>query len=265
MTINNNTIISISTELLRDVVNAITPVTDDHSPLDQLMKITNIKTKEDWYVICSAMDLLGDTELAKENYLKFKLDGPTKYDEMGERYLRLYGILNSIFLQKEAIISLLQYSNVGNLKDEKRQLENVDILKLRHIAGAHTMNYKDYDLENRNTQKYSYMIARYSLDGKTISFRNVNGVEEINIDKSLFEFNKVAAKKMYIVLTYFMNILKSTDRDEYEDKVILFDLIKNYIEGQVHSFLDNTGEFWHIGDIDWENDESIEVFTGEKE
>ena len=43
--------------------------------------------------------LLEDTSDATDNYNKFGLDGPTKYENIGEKYLRLYGILNAAYMQ----------------------------------------------------------------------------------------------------------------------------------------------------------------------
>jgi hypothetical protein len=45
-----------------------------------------------------AMDVIGDAALALKNFLRFSLDGPTRYEDLGERYLRLYGLLSATYL-----------------------------------------------------------------------------------------------------------------------------------------------------------------------
>ncbi|MEM9391533.1 MAG: hypothetical protein AAGA02_13735 [Bacteroidota bacterium] len=47
----------------------------------------------------SGIFLLEDTSQAIDNYFEFGLEGPTKYKNFGERYLRLYGLLNSAYMQ----------------------------------------------------------------------------------------------------------------------------------------------------------------------
>jgi hypothetical protein len=45
------------------------------------------------------MDIVGDASLAMYNFAEFSLDGPTKYEDTGERYLRLYGLLSAVYIQ----------------------------------------------------------------------------------------------------------------------------------------------------------------------
>jgi hypothetical protein len=46
--------------------------------------------------------------LGIENFLRFGIDGPTKYGDMGEKYIKLYGALNATYLQQQAAISLFK-------------------------------------------------------------------------------------------------------------------------------------------------------------
>lgn len=63
----------------------------DESPT----KALRLNCEEDWSFISVAMDVVGDAAYALDNFLKFGLDGPTKYDNTGEQYLRLYGMLTN--------------------------------------------------------------------------------------------------------------------------------------------------------------------------
>ncbi len=53
---------------------------------------------DDWHTLCAAMDALGDTALALQ---EFETNGLGLLP--GERYLRLYGFMQAIFLQQDAI------------------------------------------------------------------------------------------------------------------------------------------------------------------
>jgi hypothetical protein len=223
-----------------------------------LDKHFSVKTENDWNILCSAMDLLEDTECAKENYIKFGLDGPTKYDEIGEKYLRLYGLLNALYLQKNAVIALLKYCNLSDLKKEKNEIENLKILKFRHIAGSHTINYKDHSNKN-NTNINAYFITRTSLNYDSITFRNGNNFEEINIKDSLYDFNKLIGKKIYIVVKYLEKSFREMTKEKDINEKVFMNHIDGYFEGKVYTAIENTGR-WNVVDLYF--DDNIEVFDG---
>src|ERR1041384_7357077 len=74
----------------------------DESPEDAL----RLNDPRDWSFICVAMDVVGDAALALRNFLRFSLDGPSRYEDVGERYLRLYGALSAAYVQQQAVLKL---------------------------------------------------------------------------------------------------------------------------------------------------------------
>jgi len=260
-TINTWSIITICGAKIRSYINTLYPGSNEKMPWDILDKYFSIKTDSDWNMLCSAMDLLEDTECAKENYLKFGLSGPTKYNEVGEKYLRLYGILNAIYLQKDAIISLLKYCDLPNIKKEKEFIENIKIVKFRHIAGSHTLNYKDYSNKN-SSNKNSYLITRMSLDYGTISFRSGDKFEEINLKEALFEYNKLIGEKIFIIVKFLVKSLQDIDIEVYEKEKVFLDHCSNYFNGKVYTIIEENG-IWNVGDINF-NEVDIEIYEGEK-
>jgi hypothetical protein len=258
MTINTWNIISQCANQIRFFVNAIYPAPEDLKPWEVLDKYFSIKTDNDWNILCSAMDLLEDTESAKENYMKFGLDGPTKYDEIGEKYLRLYGLLNALYLQKDAVIALLKYCNLSNLKKEKEEIENLKIIKLRHIAGSHTLNYKDYS-NKKSTNTNAYFITRISLSGNFIEFRYGNEFEEINIKDSLYDFNKLVGEKIYIVVKYLEEAFRKIDEENNVDEKLFMEHLDDYFSGGVYTSIETPG-MWKVGDL--KSDDNVEIFDG---
>jgi len=55
-----------------------------------------------WHQLCAAMDIIEDTESAVDAYVGH--DFPT---DTGEKYLRIYGILQGLFLQQDALVELV--------------------------------------------------------------------------------------------------------------------------------------------------------------
>jgi hypothetical protein len=150
----------------------------------RLLKIDNIKM---WARIWNIIYLLEDTEEAKNNYLKYGISGPTKISDIGEKYLRLYGILNSIWLQMNAIVELFSIFKCTGKTQLYKQLKGLSIIKLRNIAGSHSINYLD-EITNKIT---SFSIARITLDTNEIWCLDENNKSiKIDISKSISEYNK---------------------------------------------------------------------------
>ena len=58
-----------------------------------------LRDSAQWYKLCSSMDVIGDTEVAIDSYLA-SLNKPA---DTGELYIFLYGILQVLFVQQEAV------------------------------------------------------------------------------------------------------------------------------------------------------------------
>ncbi|MCW5959802.1 MAG: hypothetical protein KIS76_06530 [Pyrinomonadaceae bacterium] len=60
-----------------------------------------IKDSAEWFKLCSSLDVIGDTEQAFDSYLK--IDEP---ESDGEKYLNIYGVLQALFIQQDAVTHL---------------------------------------------------------------------------------------------------------------------------------------------------------------
>lgn len=94
-----------------------------------------------------SMDVIGDAALALNNFLRFSLDGPTRYEELGERYLRLYGLLSATYLQQEAVLKLYKLMQCPNPCDVKAEIDKLEIRVLRHQVASHSVDYRENDTE----------------------------------------------------------------------------------------------------------------------
>lgn len=124
-------------EAFRDLINARVWAKNE-SPF----KALRLNGDSDWEFICVAMDVVGDAVLAIDDFLKFSLDGPTKYDNVGEKYLRLYGLLNAAYMQQEAVQKLFALMNCPSPKQIGEQFAKLEIRTLRHQVGSHSVDYR---------------------------------------------------------------------------------------------------------------------------
>jgi len=148
----------------RDLVNAIVQPTKL-----SIREVLKLSKEEDWAFLCSAMDIIDDACLAIDNFLRFDLDGPTRYNEDGEKYLRLYGILSATYIQQEAVLKLYQLVNVpSSLREGRDMIESLEIRLLRHKLSSHSTNYYDKNTDSVQT----YVPIRVDLRGFNCGYIN---------------------------------------------------------------------------------------------
>ncbi len=126
---------------------------------------------QDWYFIYTALDVIGDTTLAIKNFLQYGLEGAVDGDDDGEKYLRLYGILNTTYLQQEAVYVLYKCNNLADPQKITEKIKKLKIFEIRNKIGAHSSAYKANKGKLSSLQSYeSYIPTRHSLAGFTFEY-----------------------------------------------------------------------------------------------
>ena len=167
-------------DLLHSYVDAYRELVNSKTwpPQASLKKTLRLTKEEDWEFICTAMDIVSDACLAIESFLRFGLDGPTRYDDTGEKYLRLYGVLNATYIQQQAIHNLFKLNNVPNPKKAKEKIGSLRIREVRHKLGAHSNDY--FNLAKNKTE--SYVLTRFTLGRFNCDFLNNENLEQERVD-----------------------------------------------------------------------------------
>ena len=189
-------------------------------------KIYGFEDEFHWNILLNAFYVIDDTELAKESYQKYDLQGPSRVIEIGEFYLRLYGILNAIYLQCQAIINLVEIYKLPNKKEIQNHYKNLDIIKLRNKIGSHSSNYKS-DISSGIYKHDVYEISRHDLTrNKIILLRNQKDREIYEISESIDEFNKYTQDVLSVALRKLLS--KSIkNKNEYIKKLDGVDFLKD--------------------------------------
>ena len=150
-----------------------------------------------WNIILNSYYIIDDTELAKNSFKQFELQGPSRHKDIGERYLRLYGFLNSVYQQKLAIDNLMEVFKPPKQKEFSKRLAENELLILRNKIGAHPSNYRD--VKEDSEHKFDvYEISRPDLQmDKLKLLRNQNHFEEYNLTKAIEDFDKLIEEILY--------------------------------------------------------------------
>jgi len=168
---------------IRDIANSVVQRID-FDKLDQKNQTFLSKTRErfcfdddnGWKFLVSALDCVGDSEFAITNFINTKIDNGRSFNT-DERYLRLYGILSAVYIQRQSILKLCELFKMDNLKLIKKDFDKLNITFLRHCISAHPMNY------DTSSEVVSYRVVRASMEpsGDLQIIDNSNSTKTYNI------------------------------------------------------------------------------------
>jgi hypothetical protein len=157
----------------RDLVNA--KVWSNSKTIRELLRLNS---ERDWNFLCTSMDVVGDASTAIRHFLQFGLDGPTRYQDVGERYLRLYGVLSATYVQQQAALKLYELMNVPNPKEMKAKLDTLEIRNLRHKLASHSTDF----LTGKDGTTATYVPIRMGLGGFHCLYANNEETEHESAD-----------------------------------------------------------------------------------
>lgn len=202
-------------DAFRDLVNT-TNMSSDKS-IKTLLKLNK---EEDWGFICTAMDTIGDSCSAIKSFLRFGLDGPTRYNDFGERYLRLYGVLNATYIQQEGIYNLYKLTNVQNSGEVYDRIKDLKVRDARHKLGAHSNDY----LNRKSGKQESFVPIQVELSGFICQCINnsTNEIEEFDLLECLNEHLQLMIELLDKTYEKTINTLyktKGRTRDEFIERL----------------------------------------------
>lgn len=236
-------IISKVESILREIVNDIALPINNKPFIEEIKKRLKFQNESDWSLLCSVMDVLSDTELTKENFFKYNLSDPTKIQDYGEQYLRLYGITNAMYLQKSAIEALVELVKLPNKKKELDNLNETDIITFRNIIGAHTVSFRD---KNNNVNAYQFQQF-FSKDGSIKTQDSKNEFKDYDLKKLILDFNNIAEDLLIRCLEKLVNSAyknqTSPKKESYFNKI---NALKEAADGNIVIWPDSSEELFII-------------------
>jgi len=168
-------------DILNSYVSAFRQLINDNVvPTKKSIRETLRLNKDgDWDFLCTAMDIISDASAAIDHVQRFGLSGATKYNEMGERYLRLYGVLSATYIQQQAIREIYKIMRMPNPGDLKKQFEDLEIRVLRHKLAAHSTDYENYDIGGTE----AHVPVRFEMQDYVVKYiRYTGGYAEMTVD-----------------------------------------------------------------------------------
>jgi len=212
--------------ILRSILSDI--AIDDLNGTEDFEIITNkyfcFDNEFGWNILMNAFYVFEDTELAKENFREFGVNGPIKSSDIGEKYLRLYGILNSLYQQCLASINLIKLFKLDNSKELIKTLKKSNCIELRNKIASHPSNYID-DFMTKKVNLYE--ISRHNLEqGKIRLLKNQNDFENYDLNESVDDFNLKIQGVLSEILKNFLET-KFENKGRYFEKFLKIEQTQN--------------------------------------
>lgn len=127
-----------------------------------------IQDSQNWYQICSSLDVIGDTSYAIQSYMDGGFPG-----DPGLQYIYTYGVLQAVFVQQDAIENLTEAFDIPYSRPESlqriRQLRNASIghptkqgrgkRTTYNFISRMTMSKNGFDLLRHSDEKSYEMVS----------------------------------------------------------------------------------------------------------
>jgi hypothetical protein len=156
--------------------------------VDKIKELFKFQNSDSWSFLTSSLDTLGDSHFAIISFLNYNIDNGSTFNT-GEKYLRLYGVLSSVYIHFRSVSTLADLVKVKT-SDTELEFKKLDISFLRNAISAHPVNF---DL---NGSKTSYKVARYSVNdqGELDVVDAKNQITTYDLHKSLNDYIEFSEK-----------------------------------------------------------------------
>jgi len=130
-----------------------------------------IQTASTWNMLCSSMDVIEDAELAIQSYSQKLFP-----DDDGEKYLFVYGVLQALFSQQDAVTNLcaalrIPYTPDTRLK-EVRDIRNDSIGHPTRRGGGKAVTY--HFISRITMRKAGFQLMSTSSDSGDSTFKDIS-------------------------------------------------------------------------------------------
>jgi len=169
-------------------------------------KRTNLlKDKADWSKLCSSLDVIGDTEQAFNSYLDIQ-----EPNSFSEKYLILYGVLQALFIQQDAVTHLSEALGLTYTVDPLL----TQIREIRNDSSGHPTK------RGGKGNKFNH-ISRMSMQRQTFQLMTTypdGSYQFTDVDvKSLIESQRDTLQTSLIGISEKLKEEEMKHREEFKD------------------------------------------------
>lgn len=199
---NERAIVKLASDRLWDLQDRIRGFINDPRRQEILLNDSEL-----WNSLCSALDVIGDSEAGIQWYLE-----AATWSDIGEGYLRLYGILQILQVQQDAVEFICQCFKVAFARTERLKR----VAKIRNLSIGHPIRTKADKIASAG------FIARVSMSKGGFNLlvaRSVGKSEILAVDViDLIEAQRIELSRILAL------VLERLHQDEHEHKAMFRDV-----------------------------------------
>lgn len=171
-----------------------------------------IKNSANWNQICSSLDTIGDICYLISDYMRSEYP-----KEVGLKYLFTYGLLQSLFVQQDAIMHLCEAFGIKHKRSDRLQ-------EIRLIRAA-SIGHPTKNSQNPDKKTYYNYISRPSLSHKNFNLiRSCEGTRNQFIQVDLYPIIYDHLNEIELNYQMISNTLKEADqmhKEKYKGTAIV--------------------------------------------
>lgn len=193
-----------------------------------------LNDKHKWWMLCSALDVLGDTSVAFKDYLKAKFP-----EETGLKYIYCYGILQCFILQQDSLRHLyevfeIQWDATINLK-QIRRIRNASIghTVLNNEGGRSEKDKNEFNnfISRITINKFGFDLLRYSKKSKDTVYQEIN-IHDL-LSQQLDEVIILLKQLIKVIVT-----MENEEKRKFENEKLIELIPISYWFEKIHSIYD---------------------------
>lgn len=191
------------------------PIKNQENYETEIVKKFKFQNYKDINLLRSCIDILEDTQYAINETFNNGIETNSNY--IGEKYLRLYGVLNAYFQQMHSLFNLIKLFNSTTQTETKKRFRNFGIIELRNKIASHTTNYIDDYNDNKNLDFFRLTqttLTKWSKGLIIVSYKSK--FKEIDLINLMNEFTEALEKELNKICEESINSIfrrKSEHRD----------------------------------------------------
>ncbi|TCV20616.1 hypothetical protein [Vibrio crassostreae] len=185
--------------IISQIRDGISEVAEGYcSETKDLVHFLGVNDESEYHSVMDSLILLEDTQLAKDEFIKVDLIN----EPIGKLYLVFYGVLNSCYMQQQAILVM---SNKLNIDQYKSEIKDVDVVAYRNDFSAHSPN------RGRGKSEYSFMLDRFAMreakvKGYTANHQTGDVFREANIYDLISEWDLILERQLVLVADKLLKV-----------------------------------------------------------
>lgn len=188
---------------------------------DKIQSLFKTENSMSWSFYCSSLDAVGDSTMAIVSFQNYRFKRGNEVTG-GEQYLRLYGLLNAVYINYGALMSLAELVKIKNA-DIETTFKNTKIYFLRNALAAHPTNF------NENGRTVNYKVARFSLENERqlVVINSSNKFVDYDLNSSINEYISLAESLLYKVCSKIVQLRYGSNKSKISNLLEELDKIKS--------------------------------------